>query len=1313
MAIRFIDEEENKAPSGVRFIDEEPEEVPQHDDSWMYNVASEKQINEWRNKGTIGMVEAFNRFDKWDIVPYLGSAKDGIENTAMYMKLQKAANGETLSTKDQQNVSAFLKDYTEIQARGYSLGGNFVNAALGSVPFMLEAAIAIGTFGAGAGATATTTGAKVGAKQALKAATKQALSSQTRKAVMATQGKMLATITKNYGDRLLNDGIAITDKGQAIAKQAEKNPAMTAVKALADTNIELATEAFVGRAFRPLATAAGVKAQKIMPKKLIEGLDALGKTKGGKLASELLKAKDKVGFNGFLEEHGEEIVGNVLKTTLDLDDEEGYSFEQFVNAAVPSIDEFLITSGVIAVQGGMSLGTYKTLKALERRGATKEDIDNVKTQMSENEKEKIASDLQAQEPKIVEETPPGVEQLEDVTDEQPQYDYGLTEEGTGFVPETEEKNTKDSMAQELAQVEETENQKMDGVLKGAVSVDVKKVDNARKTQLRSEIKTVDNQLTELSRQWDKAFKSENDKEVQRIEAEMDKLVEQRDSLELERELIGKDIITTKKGRTKELFVENGDTTDVVLSKDGKVLGKLKETDESGKLLRLEHSENDLVQMTVKQVYNIQKADRVLRAISQGFKSGVAMTKASLKIAQREYKNLVKLLPQSERGKVAFDFQKFNSVEQATKNIDEFEKKIEKILKKAELKAYQDAIGSLFAEAKPKKQGSKKVSARGFKTSEIGRAFGNATADMQAALGKILAIVKPAKNIINTTKAENRQIKKLQKEYDALKDIELEVDEKAASEMLVNSMNPENPNAVDAEIADAVIGYQNGNLEKTKKLYGILDSLITGRKIYSMLKMEAEKQALEEDLKTGIDSIQGNAPVSTQQPPITTKEKVKVFMRQLAHSFYSVVGKLDIISMHDQNVTTNSVTGRKISRLSTMFDTLAPTSKELAGIYAVREKFTEFITKFESLKHLTDERKYLKFMTEKGRKNVDLTYTSSTGETVTLKLSKTELYDFYMKFKAATIDPVIKASLREGNKFSFIEDKKGASTEQAILNALSEKEDTDFADAMLEFYDWYYDRVNTEYFRPKFGIDMTKNKFFSPSPKENVDFGSATANAISSFMPTVNPKSTKERTGSTKAIKMGDAVIELISHIGDMERAIAWDTTVTRMRSFFGNDDVAKIIEHKFGKTMLESIREDIIRLSNGYGDITKGYQKIINDLRNNYTSATLGLDASKGVKQMTSYFAWLDVMGPVELTKGTMDFFTNIDEAVKVLGSSSLLKERGMNINADTANIKHSKSELNNFLTSPTFTNWKYLFIKLGDRAPIYAGGWAYYKKAF
>lgn len=700
-------------------LTQQPQQI-QHDDNWLNQIVTPAQLQQWKKKGHIGAIEAFNRFDKWDMLPYVGGMQDGYD-IPIAMKIRAAANGDELSTKDKQDVINFIRDYSEIQARGYSFGGNMVNGGLAGIPFLVEAGVALGTGGLAAGGTASKMAAKGGAKAAVGAAVKSVIGKTLGKEIVEQSAEMagktiaknaaihtmsvLPSVARNTGHRLINSGIAVTDKGEIYAKQAQESPAIIALKALGETEIELASEMSGGLLFHPLTHGAGAVAKSIMPRKLVSALDQLALTKGGKAVSTMLRARDKVGFNGFLEEMGEEAVGDVLKTTFDLDAKEGYSFDQFLDAATFNRgSDLMVTAGLVAIQGGVSIGTVKAVNALAKSGMPQEKIDEVMAHTSELEKENIAERFNEggspaiPESEVVVEAPPGVEQTNEFTaahsfPETPTL-FGSVEQNAtpqnqqDAVPPTEE-TTAQRMDNALATESTNQQQKMNDVAKAGETVNLNAVDKARKNKIRSDIKVIDKQLHTLSKQYDDTAKrmaettddkaaDKIQKELDRIDAQMTKLSDERDAMELDSELVGKTIANAK---------------------------------------------NEQVQMTREQANDLQRIDkskRVLRAIKTGFDSGVAMTKASLKIAQKEYSNLVKMLPKTEREKVAFDFKKFNSVEEAKKNLPEFESKIENILKAVDVTDKHVAIAKALTQKATIKTGSTKKAAFGVEETAVYR-----------------------------------------------------------------------------------------------------------------------------------------------------------------------------------------------------------------------------------------------------------------------------------------------------------------------------------------------------------------------------------------------------------------------------------------------------------------------------------------------------------------------------------------------------------------------------------------------------------------
>ena len=135
-----------------------------------------------------------------------------------------------------------------------------------------------------------------------------------------------------------------------------------------------------------------------------------------------LKAVDRLGFNGIVEEIGEERVGDVLKFAFDLDGKRGYSFEQFLDAMFPPIEQlgqealafgvmglganavdkgirkipkagekytkegFLIDAGIFRQSGYDSYLDKRVKEELENRGYGEDEIDNAVNFASRDEK---------------------------------------------------------------------------------------------------------------------------------------------------------------------------------------------------------------------------------------------------------------------------------------------------------------------------------------------------------------------------------------------------------------------------------------------------------------------------------------------------------------------------------------------------------------------------------------------------------------------------------------------------------------------------------------------------------------------------------------------------------------------------------------------------------------------------------------------------------------------------------------------------------------------------------------------------------------
>ncbi|MCK5600842.1 hypothetical protein KAR91_03175 [Candidatus Pacearchaeota archaeon] len=84
-----------------------------------------------------------------------------------------------------------------------------------------------------------------------------------------------------------------------------------------------------------------------------------------------------------------------MRFTFDLDPEEGFSTDQFLDAIFPDKDDFLVELGAIAVFGGVSRAGFVLADKLSGQGMPKQEIEQVLDSMTELQKEKKLEDILA------------------------------------------------------------------------------------------------------------------------------------------------------------------------------------------------------------------------------------------------------------------------------------------------------------------------------------------------------------------------------------------------------------------------------------------------------------------------------------------------------------------------------------------------------------------------------------------------------------------------------------------------------------------------------------------------------------------------------------------------------------------------------------------------------------------------------------------------------------------------------------------------------------------------------------------------------
>lgn len=400
------------------------EEQAENERLWVSNLVSPERIKEWENKGKMTAIEVWQKKNKNELIPYMGTWQEGTETFGIKNISDKLRKGQVVSPEERQKYEDFILDMAEIQTRGYTFGGGATNIGLETLPFMAEFGIGLLTTGGTASIGATTS--KIGAETVKKTVKQKIVEGVKKTAFNATLNpktyaftatRLPQQVRARMGDIMLSDSVAITPEGQAILSESETNPAIAFMKALAMTNVEVASEISGAMLVRPVMQGVGQLSKAIASPVLKHLPDGFAE-KFVKLTEEatklpFAKAVDELGFNGVLEEIGEERVGDLLKFALNIDEQEGYSFEQLLDAVFPSAEQlgqealsfgvtgvgmnvahkglqslpkvgekytkdgFLIDAGIFRTHGYDSYLDSKVKEELTKKGKTEDEIENV------------------------------------------------------------------------------------------------------------------------------------------------------------------------------------------------------------------------------------------------------------------------------------------------------------------------------------------------------------------------------------------------------------------------------------------------------------------------------------------------------------------------------------------------------------------------------------------------------------------------------------------------------------------------------------------------------------------------------------------------------------------------------------------------------------------------------------------------------------------------------------------------------------------------------------------------------------------------
>lgn len=349
------------------------------------NVYTPDDEKEWKKKGSMGIGEIATQWKKWYYAtPYLGTSSEATMAIRNANTLRRLKNGEKLSNVDAELLYDFLREEKEREIRGVSIEGQLLDGARTGLGYTFEfgLGLAAGLATEGIGFTALgKTLADIGAKKAARKAVQSALKDAALKSaapaaikstvplsaakkiykdtlVKTTGAKALANVGLKEGlkeavretpraigtsalfgstamlphgvsdgaDRQIATGIYITDLGEAVLTDSE-NLALSVMKALGSNTFDTLTET-MGWMFSPVVSYFAKPVQKLLPKKFFTEFEKLVSSRYGMAATEALK---KYGYDGVIEEMGEEVLNRFLNQVFGINGLDEYNFDGFMN----------------------------------------------------------------------------------------------------------------------------------------------------------------------------------------------------------------------------------------------------------------------------------------------------------------------------------------------------------------------------------------------------------------------------------------------------------------------------------------------------------------------------------------------------------------------------------------------------------------------------------------------------------------------------------------------------------------------------------------------------------------------------------------------------------------------------------------------------------------------------------------------------------------------------------------------------------------------------------------------------------------------
>jgi hypothetical protein len=374
----------------------------------------------------------------------------------------------------------------------------------------------------------------------------------------------------------------------------------------------------------------------------------------------------------------------------------------------------------------------------------------------------------------------------------------------------------------------------------------------------------------------------------------------------------------------------------------------------------------------------------------------------------------------------------------------------------------------------------------------------------------------------------------------------------------------------------------------------------------------------------------------------------------------------------------------------------------------------FLDLYRSVYGLKDNNKALNKMQDDS-KVLDLgkDHQDKNGKTIHLQYSLAEIRKLWMERQ----DPELR---------KVFESKTGNAFTEPMMTALWAKmsnEDYKLAEGQLEIYREFYAQVNRVY-RKRYGVDLPFNEFYSPIIRdktvpiegEDAKFGSEeTLLSEFKFRRTI-PRSLLARRKNEIALGKQNDIGVMYQHIHNMNWFIHVSEKVLHIKNVFKDEPLKAAIKAQHGDGFLKNINGFIDDFAVGHIKRGSEFDKFISGMNSRFAESVLALKPTIGFKQVVSWFAMADNIPTKDFMRYTGEFLKDRAGARKIIKflyeNAPGLQTRGNSLEFELARINKVADSVFNMKNQAKWRDWEFIFIRLGDRLPIYAGGWAVYQHA-